>query len=110
MYPDSAVYTHVPDEIHRSKPNYIVLNYEKFQVVSARTLTERLVALGIDFVVLDEIQRAKQRDNNASNASDRRKNLEALLCALSDQNADLCVLGKSATPVINNLVEAKKLL
>jgi len=32
------------------------------------------------------------------------------MCALSEQNADLCVLGMSATPVINNTVEAKKLL
>jgi hypothetical protein len=58
-------------------------------------------------VVLDEVQLVKQRDRYASK---RRKALEGLVCALSERNPDLRVLGMSATPVINNLMEARKLL
>ena len=62
----------------------------------------------IDFVVLDEIQSVKQRTPKV--ASKRRQVVSGLLSAASDKNPDLCVLGMSATPVINNLYEAKALL
>ena len=62
----------------------------------------------IDFIVLDEIQSVKQRTPKV--ASKRRQVVGGLLSAASDKNPNVCVLGMSATPVINNLYEAKALL
>ena len=62
----------------------------------------------IDFIVLDEIQSVKQRTPKVT--SKRRQVVSGLLSAASEKNSDLCVLGMSATPVINNLYEAKALL
>jgi len=62
----------------------------------------------INMVVLDEIQSVKQRTPKVE--SKRRQVVSGLLSAASDKNPNLCVLGMSATPVINNLYEAKALL
>lgn len=108
-YPDSVVHTVIGDDLvlDRSRHNYIVLNYETFQSRRRHRLVNMLVGLGLDFVVFDEVQFVKQRDKEASL---RRRALEALVCAAADANPDLRVLGMSATPVINNLEEARKLL
>ena len=58
-------------------------------------------------IVLDEVQLVKQRD---ATVSKRRKAIEALVCTAAERNPSLRVLGMSATPVINNLLEARKLL
>jgi hypothetical protein len=104
-----------PDSIIATKPgvpvpgrfNYVVLNYEKFQQPNRNSLVHELVELAPDFVVFDEVQLVKQRDERASL---RRKALEALVSVLAERNSGLRVLGMSATPVINNLLEARKLL
>jgi hypothetical protein len=83
------------------------LNYEKFQAPDRKHLVHLLVDLDVNFVVFDEVQFVKQRDKEASN---RRKALEAMVSAMAERNPNLRVLGMSATPVINNLLEAKKLL
>ncbi len=108
-YPDSIVYTHINDVrvLNRDRFNYVVLNYEKFQGSDRNHLVHLLLGLGLDFVVFDEVQFVKQRDTHASN---RRKVLEALVSGAAEINSNLRVLGMSATPVINNLLEAKKLL
>ncbi|CAA9228907.1 MAG: hypothetical protein AVDCRST_MAG93-796, partial [uncultured Chloroflexia bacterium] len=108
-YPDCVVFTSVGDgpTVDRNEYNYVVLNYEKFQGPGRNYLVHRLLDLGVDFVVFDEVQFVKQRDKNATN---RRKALEALVSGLAENNPDLRVMGMSATPVINNLLEAKKLL
>lgn len=108
-YPDSIVYLDihsgiVPDE---TRYTYVVLNYEKFQGSGRNHFVQLLLDLHPDFIVFDEVQFVKQRDTQASN---RRKALEALVGNASEANANLSVLGMSATPVINNLTEAKKLL
>jgi len=84
-----------------------VLNYEKFQQRKRALLVQRLLHLPLDFVVFDEIQCVKQRNTHASH---RKKALERLVSQTSSRNPDLCVLGMSATPVINNLQEGKRLL
>jgi hypothetical protein len=86
---------------------YTMINYEKFQQPNRGSLVRRLVEAGVDFVVLDEVQLVKQRDKNASI---RRAAIEGLLSGLSEKNPNLYVFGMSATPVINNLLEARKLL
>jgi superfamily II DNA or RNA helicase len=108
-YPDSVVLTRVDDgfTLARQRHNYVVLNYEKFQTQGRNHLIHLLLGLGLDFIVFDEVQFVKQRDKKASQ---RRKALEALVVAAAEREPQLRVLGMSATPVINNLLEAKKLL
>ena len=105
-FPDSVVRTHVDGPIVGAYL-YTVLNYEKFQQQSRRALVEDLIALDVDFVILDEVQFVKQRDKNVSA---RRQAIHALLSELEERNPDLHVLGMSATPVINTLTEARKLV
>jgi len=109
-YPGSLVYRRVEPGmvIDNNRFTYIVLNYEQFQGRSRHTLLGRLLKLPLDFVVLDEVHLMKQRD---SHSSQRRQVLETLLhSAQSRDHHPLRVLGMSATPVINNLVEGKRLL
>lgn len=61
----------------------------------------------IDFVAIDEIHNAKQRSENQE--SIRRGTIKRLI-GRAGENKNLYVLGMSATPVINNLTEAKSLL
>ncbi len=104
-----------PDSVARSSVGrpvigarlYTVLNYEKFQQANRRALVEDLVALEVDAVILDEVQFVKQRD---SKVSARREAVHALLSELETRNPDLHVLGMSATPVINTLMEARRLV
>jgi superfamily II DNA or RNA helicase len=110
-FPDSVV--HVKERGHisvdPSKHTYLILNFETFQQPDSAEMVERLVEKHkIDFVVLDEIQSVKQRTPKLM--SKRRQVVAGLLTSASGKNPDLCVLGMSATPVINNLYEAKALL
>jgi hypothetical protein len=92
-----------------AKHTYLILNFETFQQPDSAAMVERLVEKHkIDFVVLDEIQSVKQRMPKVT--SKRRQVVSGLLSSASEKNPDLCVLGMSATPVINNLYEAKALL
>lgn len=87
---------------------YLILNYEAFQQPDS---AERLRALvegeAIDFVIVDEIHYAKQRSEDISQ---RRRLVAALTTHAAERNADLHVLGMSATPVINNLQEGKSMI
>ena len=105
-FPDSVVRTAVRAPSVASHL-YTVLNYDKFQQPNRRALVEDLIELDVDFVILDEVQFVKQRDKNVSA---RRQAIHALLSELEERNPDLHVLGMSATPVINTLVEARKLV
>jgi superfamily II DNA or RNA helicase len=111
VYPDSIIYQKERGEISldRNQHNYLILNFEKFQQPYSAELVGNILANHqIDFVVIDEIQNVKQRDPKKE--SKRRQILNGLLDAAKQQNPELCVLGMSATPVINNLYEAKALL
>jgi len=113
VYPDSIIYQKERGEISvdRNQHNYLILNFEKFQQPYSAELVGNILANHqIDFVVIDEIQNVKQRDPNPNKESKRRRTLNSLLSVASRQNPELCVLGMSATPVINNLYEAKALL
>lgn len=110
-YPDSDIIVKERGNI-RVDPNkhtYLVLNFETFQQPDSVSMVQNLVEKHkIDFIVLDEIQSVKQRTPKVT--SKRRQVVSGLLSAASEKNPDLCVLGMSATPVINNLYEAKALL
>lgn len=91
-------------------PRYLVMNFEQFQQPKSEeklvTFLERNV---VDFVVIDEIHYAKQREPGAA-MSQRKKLVQALVLESGKKNGDLCVLGMSGTPVINTLQEGKSLV
>ena len=86
---------------------YLVLNYDKFNQEDSTNLILNLVKQKVDFVILDEIHFVKKRDEESSQ---RRRNLDGLMTAVRKKNKDVKVLGLSATPVVNNLMEGRSLL
>jgi superfamily II DNA or RNA helicase/SAM-dependent methyltransferase len=111
VYPDSLVIVKERGDIqvNPEKHTYLILNFETFQQPNSDKMPRQLVDNHqIDFIVLDEIQNVKQRTPKVE--SKRRQVVNGLLCEASQKNPGLCVLGMSATPVINNLYEAKALL
>lgn len=110
VYPDSKVFTHykLGQKFNRKDRNYLILNYDKFQQEYSEKLFQDLTSHNqIDFVAIDEIHNAKQRSENQE--SIRRGTIKRLI-GRAGENKNLYVLGMSATPVINNLTEAKSLL
>ena len=110
VYPDSLVCNSFKkgEKFDRTRYNYLLLNYEKFQQGYTE---ERFQDLNennlVDFIVLDEIHNAKQRDKKESL---RRAAVMRLIGRSAEMNPNFHLLGMSATPVINNLIEAKSLL
>ena len=110
VYPDSLVHSNFKrgQKFDRSKHNYLLLNYEKFQQGYTEEIFQDLNENNlIDFIVLDEVHNSKQRDKNESL---RRAALMRLIGRSAEMNPNFHLLGMSATPVINNLIEAKSLL
>lgn len=109
VYPDSSIAVKTFTPPTGNGPRYMILNYEMFQSDESPYKIRDLVEQEqIDFVVIDEIHYTKQR--HAEDMSTRKKNVQALIAAATERNADLHVLGMSATPVINNLQEGKSLV
>jgi hypothetical protein len=113
IFPDSKVITGKPafdakyeEDVHQ----YLILNYDKFSQDDSQALILKLVKEKIDFIVLDEIQFVKRRNEERNKESQRRHNLGILLSRARRKNSQLKVIGMSATPVINNLEEGKSLL
>lgn len=91
-----------------TKPNFLLLNYETFQLPDSRSVVEEILDTHkVDMIVLDEVHSAKSKDEKESK---RRILINHLLQKSSEINPDLCVLGMSATPVINSLDEAVSLI
>ena len=110
VYPDSNIFTHFRkgQKFNRDNYNYLLLNYEKFQQGYTEEIFQDLNENNmIDFIVLDEVHNAKQRDKDESI---RRGALMRLIGRSAEMNPNFHLLGMSATPVINNLIEAKSLL
>ena len=117
IYPDSVVAskTFNPEWVTNGtgfespSHRYLVLNYEAFQQPSSAANVADLVARErVDFVVVDEIHFAKQRNERLM--SKRKRLVNAMIARATELNPDLNVLGMSATPVINNLHEGKSLI
>lgn len=97
-----------PDPLS-DKPRYLVLNFEQFQQPDSETkLLDFLDRHTVDFIVIDEIHFAKQRDEKSM--SKRKRLVQGLILESGKGNADLCVLGMSGTPVINTLQEGISLI
>lgn len=93
----------------RSQNNFLIINYDKFQQNYSESLFQDLTSNNqIDFICIDEIHNVKQRTEEQE--SKRRATLKRLIGRAFENNDNLHVLGMSATPVINNLKEAKSLL
>uniref|UniRef100_UPI0040497A66 helicase-related protein n=1 Tax=Flavobacterium sp. TaxID=239 RepID=UPI0040497A66 len=110
VYPDSKIFTHFRkgQKFNTDNFNYLLLNYEKFQQGYTEEIFQDLNENNlIDFIVLDEVHNAKQRDKDESI---RRGALMRLIGRSAEMNPNFHLLGMSATPVINNLIEAKSLL
>jgi len=110
IFPDSLVYT--KDEVFTAKFDskkfqYLVLNWEKFQIDSVVNKLRKLEKTKIDLIVLDEIQFVKIRGNISGR---RREHLEAFINGIKATNPDVKLVGLSATPVINELSEGRSLL
>jgi superfamily II DNA or RNA helicase len=109
-FPDSQVFLKkIPQNLRTlSSHAYLVLNYEAFQQKESQEHVQWLLDKHkIDFVILDEIHNVKRRGQLET----RRRNLLRYLLSIERQrNCKLCVLGMSATPVINSLDEAISLL
>ncbi len=91
-------------------PRYLVMNFEQFQLANSEANLVAFVDKNvIDFIVIDEIHYAKQRDAGAL-MSKRKRLVQGMVLEAAKKNADLCVLGMSGTPVINTLQEGKSLV
>ena len=89
--------------------NYIVLNYETFQLGDGEFIVSELLKKNsIDYIILDEVQNVKQRSEK--DESSRRNVINKLIIHSKNENPNLHLMVMSATPVINNLVEPKKLI
>jgi len=109
-FPDSIIITGKDaflTKYNENKHKYLVLNYDKFSQEDSTNLILNLVKEKIDFVILDEVHFVKKRDEDSSL---RRRNLDGLMTAVRKKNNQAKVLGLSATPVINNLMEGRSLL
>lgn len=86
-----------------------IANYDKFQT-NPEALQRQLSPLAdrVDAVVFDEIHMAKVSDE--ASTSLRRRALEKFTDQAGRANPDLVVIGASATPVVNNLEEARSVL
>jgi hypothetical protein len=92
-----------------ARHRYLVLNYEAFQQEDSEKKVRKFAKQeAADFVVVDEIHFTKQR--TVENLSKRKKLVTALISLAAARQPQLCVLGMSATPVINNLQEGKSLV
>lgn len=91
------------------RPRVWIANYDKFSK-NPEEVERRLIGLEerIDAVVLDEIHMAKSSDKALP--SQRAGVLQGFMDRSGENNPDLAVVGMSATPVVNDLSEAKSLL
>lgn len=91
-------------------PRYLVMNFEQFQLANSEANLVGFVDRNvIDFIVIDEIHYAKQRDAGTL-MSKRKRLVQGMVLEAGKKNSDLCVLGMSGTPVINTLQEGKSLV
>ncbi|MCI0464153.1 MAG: hypothetical protein L0Z62_45040 [Gemmataceae bacterium] len=97
-----------PLQIDPNRPTYLVLNYEAFQTWADELVQDLVANHRVDLVVLDEIQSIRLR--TGAEESRRRQQIRALVEGAGARNPALHVLGMSATPVLNDLHEARTLL
>lgn len=96
-------------EFKQGMTNYLIYNYEFFQQPNSEGILASIIEENsIDFIALDEVQFTKQR--YLDNSSKRKQLILKLLSTINQKNPGNYRVAMSATPVVNNLVEAKMLL
>jgi superfamily II DNA or RNA helicase len=110
---DEKLYSVIDDKydvnFNKNDNNYLILNYETFQLEDGELIVSNLLENNfIDYIILDEVQNVKQRDEEKE--SIRRSVVGKLLAHSKEINENLLVLAMSATPITNNLTEPKKLI
>ena len=89
--------------------NYLIYNYEFFSQPNSENIFQTILENNvIDFIALDEVHFTKQR--NLGDPSKRKQVILKLLSIAKQINPNIYKVAMSATPVVNNLVEAKMLL
>jgi hypothetical protein len=107
---------HVDRDESENKTEYLVLNYDMFSLDDSPNLILKLGKQKIDFVILDEIHFVKIRGSSKGERewnrteSKRHKHLVGLMTEIREKNEDVKVLGMTATPVINDLMEGRSLI
>ncbi len=109
-FPDSAVFAKErgPLQIDSERSTYVILNYEAFQTWADELVRQLVADHHVDLVVLDEVQSVRLRAG--AEESRRRQQIRALIEGVAARNPALGILGMSATPVLNDLHEARTLL
>jgi hypothetical protein len=118
-YPDSRISTGGlnPKWKAGTGPRWMVISYDSLSQPSSAELVRELLSrpdIRVDMVAIDEIHLVKLRGHNGRGSapveSKRRANLKTILALASEENPELAVLGMSATPLINDLNEARSVL
>lgn len=114
-FPEASIHVHdgKPLEFRfmEGRRNFLVVNYEAFQQAWSADFIKNVTAQApIDFIVFDEVQFARQRHEAEKRMSERRRRVNSLIELVLGVNPDVRILAMSATPVVNNLREAVKLL
>jgi superfamily II DNA or RNA helicase/SAM-dependent methyltransferase len=102
-----ATKTLTPDFGPGNGERWLIVNYD---ILPGRGgAVSRLVEhLGVDMLIIDEVHYVKHRENH--DMSQRRQVLRGLAADARAVRPDLAVLAMSATPVVNDLHEARSLL
>lgn len=90
--------------------NYLIIPYSRFSQIGEEDKLKNISDSFVEFVIMDEVHNAKQRGESDDKASNRRKRLIQFLKNIKDINNECYVCAMSATPVINDISEAKSLL
>lgn len=118
-YPDSRISTGGLDPIWEAGtgPRWMVINFDSLSQPNSAELVEELLGrddVRLDMVAIDEIHlvkfRGQQGQRSVPKESKRRANLKSILAMAAVRNNNLAVLGMSATPLINDLNEARSVL
>ena len=113
-YPDNQVITKTLRPAMADWPNtgprWLVVNFDRLQQdTSQPDLAALLASYQVDLLVVDEVHLIKHRASKAEE-SRRRLAIKGLSCEAGRLNPALSVLTMSATPVVNDLHEARSLL
>jgi len=103
-----AVVSHKAPALNSGGPTVWVLPCHRLSGMDDTAVHEAVMQFLPDAVVMDEVHMVKQR--HVDQCSRRRDAIEKLITLASGQKPELMVLGMSGTAVINNLMEAKKLV
>jgi len=113
-YPDNQVITKTlrpaAADWSGAGPRWLVVNFDRLQQdTSQPDLSALLASYQVDLLVVDEVHLIKHRASKVEE-SRRRLAIKGLSCEAGRLNPALSVLVMSATPVVNNLHEARSLL